>query len=114
MFDYVKKYINHCIAYAKLEVTDSVSNMIGAGVYGVFVGVCSLMVLFMGSIAGVFFLSDLLNDTATGILVLLGFYILLFILFMLFRKKIILLFTNNVVEAAMEAMDESENEAYEN
>lgn len=114
MFDYVKKYINHCIAFAKLEIADSVSNMVGAGVYGIFVGVCSLMVLFMGSIAGVFFLSNLLHDIGTGLLILLVFYILLFILFMVFRKKIILLFTNNVVEAAMEAMDESQNETYEN
>lgn len=114
MLNYLKKYVNYGIAYAKLEITDSVSNMIGAGVFGILVGVCSLMILFMGSIATAYLLSNLLEDLGTGFLIVMGFYVLLFVLFILFRKKIILLFTNNVVEAAMEAMDDPESENYEN
>ncbi len=114
MIDYIKKYINNRIAYAKLEIVDSVSNMIGAGIFGILAGVCSLMILFIGSMAAGFLLSNWLEDMGTGFLIVMGFYILLFILFILFRRKIILLFTNNVVEAAMEAIDNSEIEAYEN
>ena len=72
------------------------------------------MILFMGSIATAYLLSNLLEDLGTGFLIVMGFYVLLFVLFILFRKKIKLLFTNNVVEAAMEAMDDPESENYEN
>ena len=88
--------------------------MIGAGVFGILAGVCGLMILFMGSIATAYLLSNLLEDLGTGFLIVMGFYVLLFVLFILFRKKIKLLFTNNVVEAAMEAMDDPESENYEN
>lgn len=114
MLNYLKKYVNYGIAYAKLEITDSVSNMIGAGVFGILAGVCGLMILFMGSIAAAYLLSDLLETPGTGFLIVMGFYVLLFVVFILFRKKIKLLLTNNVVEAAMEAMDDPESENYEN
>lgn len=113
MIDYLKKYINNRIAYAKLEVVDSVSNMIGAGIFGILVGVFGVMILFIGSMAAAFMLSSWFDDMGTGFLLVMGIYILLLILFILFRRKIILIFTNNVVEAAMEAIDNSEVENYE-
>src|SRR5690606_31042980 len=98
----------------KLEIIDSISNMIGGGIFGILVGACCMMILFIGSIAAAFFMGDWFDDKGTGFLVVMGIYILLLILFILIRKKIILLFTDNVVEAAMEAMDNSEIEDNEN
>jgi len=114
MISHIKKYISHGMAYAKLEITDSVSNMVGAGVFSILAGVCSLMILFMGSIAAGYLLSNWLEDLGTGFLLVMGFYILLLVIFILFRKKIKLLFTNYVVETAMEARDDEETENYEN
>lgn len=113
MINYIKKYLNARINYAKLEIVDSVSNMIGGGVFGILVGACSLMILFIGSISAAFLLGNWFEDRGIGFLVVMGIYIILLVLFLLFRKKIILLFTNNVVEAAMEAMDNSEIEENE-
>jgi len=115
MVNYLKNYVNNSINYAKLEVVDSVSNMLGAGVYGVLVGMFALMILFIGSMAAAFILGNWFDDLGTGFLVVMGIYILMLILFIIFRRKIILILTNNVVEAAMEAMDTSdEDENYEN
>lgn len=108
MISYLKKYVNNRIAYAKLEVVDSVSNMIGAGIFGILVGVFGVMILFIGSMAAAFILSSWFDDMGTGFLLVMGVYILMLIIFILFRRKLILIFTNNVIEAAMEALDNSE------
>lgn len=110
MFDDLKQYINNRIAYAKLEIVDSVSNMIGAGVYGMLVGVFVLMILFIGSLAAGFLLGNWFDDTGLGFLFVLITYVVLLIVFILFRKKIQLLITNKTIEAAMEAIDNSDDD----
>lgn len=109
MINYIKKRINTKIAYLKLEVVDLVSNIIGAGIFAAVAGVCSLMVMFIGSIAAGFLLSDWLDDRGMGFLIVTGFYVFLLILFLLFSKKIMLWFTNMLVRAGMDALDDSEN-----
>lgn len=110
MFDDLKKYINNRIAYAKLEIVDSVSNMIGTGIFGILVGVFALMILFIGSLAAGFLLSNWFNDIGLGFLVVMGVYVLLLLIFILFRRKIILFITDKAVQAAMEAIDNSDDE----
>lgn len=109
MIDYIKKRINSKIAYLKLEVVDLVSNIIGVGIFAAVAGVCGLMVMFIGSIAAGYLLSDWLEDNGKGFLIVTGFYVFLLILFLLFRKKIMLWFTNILVRAGMDALDDSEN-----
>lgn len=110
MLNYLKNYINHNLKYAKLEVIDSISHMISAGIYGILVGLCGLMILLIGTMAVGFLFSTWLDDLGTGFLIISIAYLIYLILAIIFRKKIILLLTDNSVEAAMEAMDESENE----
>jgi len=109
MIDYLKKQINNQIAFLKLEVVDVVSNMIGTGIFAVIAGVCSLMVLFIGSIAIGFLLGGWLEDRGTGFLIVTGFYVVLLTVFLIFRKKIMLLFTNPLIRAGIDVMDNSEN-----
>ncbi|SMC58826.1 phage holin family protein [Moheibacter sediminis] len=110
MFDDLKQYINNRISYAKLEIVDSVSNMIGAGVFGMLVGVFVLMILFIGSLAAGFLLGNWFDDTGLGFLFVMIVYVLLLVIFIIFRKKIQLIITNKTIEAAMEAIDNSDDD----
>lgn len=114
MFDDLKQYVNDRIAYTKLEIVDSVSNMIGAGVFGMLVGVFVLMILFIGSLAAGFLLGNWFDDTGLGFLFVMIVYVLLLVIFVIFRKNIRLLITNKTIEAAMEAIDNSDDEDEEN
>lgn len=110
MLNFIKNYINYNIKYAKLEVIDSISHMISAGIYGIFIGLCGLMILLIGTMAIGFLFSTWLDDLGIGFLIISVAFVLYLILAIVFRKKIILLLTNNSVEAAMEALDDSEND----
>ncbi|MBA5630013.1 phage holin family protein [Moheibacter lacus] len=117
MFDDLKQYINNRIAYAKLEIVDSVSNMISAGVFGVLVGMFIMMILFIGSLSAGYLFGSWFNDTGLGFLLVMGIYVGFLIILFVFRKKIMLLITDKAIEAAMEAIDnsdEDEKEKHEN
>lgn len=110
MFDDLKQYINNRIAYAKLEIVDSVSNMISAGVFGVLVGMLVMMVLFLGSLAAGFLFGTLFDNFGYGFLAVMGVYVLLLLILFVFRKKIMTKVTDRVIEAAMDAIDNSEED----
>lgn len=110
MFDDLKQYINNRIAYAKLEIVDSVSNMISAGVFGVIVGMFVMMILFIGSLSAGYLFGTWFNDTGLGFLMVMGIYLVFLILLFIFRKKIMLLITNKAIEAAMDAIDNSDDD----
>lgn len=113
MFDDLKQYINNRIAYAKLEIVDSVSNMISAGVFGVLVGMLIMMVLFLGSLAAGFLFGSLFDNLGFGFLAVMGFYVLLLGILFGFRKKIMTKVTDTVIEAAMDAIDNSDDDENE-
>lgn len=110
MFDDFKKYINNRIAYTKLDIVDSLSNMISIGVFGILVGMFAMLILFIGSLAAGFLLGDVFDDLGIGFLVLMGIYLILLVILILYRKKIMLYITDKTVEAAMSAMDNSDDE----
>lgn len=110
MFDDLKLYINNRIAYAKLEIVDSVSNMISAGVFGVLVGMMVMMVLFLGSLAAGFLFGTLFDNFGYGFLAVMGVYVVLLIILFLARRKIMTTVTDKVIQAAMDAIDNSEDD----
>jgi sterol desaturase/sphingolipid hydroxylase (fatty acid hydroxylase superfamily) len=110
MFDDLKQYINNRIAYAKLEVVDSVSNMISAGVFGVLVGMLVMMVLFLGSLAAGFLFGTLFDNFGYGFLTVMGVYVLLLLILFLCRRKIMSVVTDKVIEAAFDAIDNSDED----
>lgn len=110
MFDDLKQYINNRIAYAKLEIVDSVSNMISAGVFGILVGMFIMMILFLGSLAAGFLFGTWFDNIGLGFLTVMGVYVLFLVVLFSFRKKIMTLVTDKAVEAAMEAIDNSDEE----
>jgi hypothetical protein len=110
MFDDLKQYFNNRVSMAKLDIVDSVSNIIGSGVYSILVGAFVLVILFTGSLAAGFLIGNLFDDIGLGFLSVMGFYIILLIVFISFRKKITLTITDKAVEAAMDAMDNSDDD----
>lgn len=110
MFDDIKEYINNRISYAKLEIVDSVSNMIAAGVFGVLVGMFLMLTFFTASLAFGFLLGNWFDNIGMGFLVLFVFYLILLGIFLLYRKKIILFITDKAVEAAMGTIDNADED----
>ncbi len=110
MFDELKQYINNRINYTKLEIVDSVSNMLSASVFGILCAMFLMMVFFTASLAFGFLLGNWFDSIGMGFLMLFGIYIVLFFILLLFRKKIMLYITDKAVEAAMDAIDNSEDE----
>jgi len=110
MFEDLKEFINHRISYAKLEIVDFVSNMLSAGVFGVLIGMFLMMVFFTASLAFGFLLGSWFDNIGMGFLLLVAVYIILFAVLLIFRKKIMLFITDKAVEAAMDAIDNSDEE----
>lgn len=113
MFDDLKEYINNRISYAKLEIVDSISNMIGGSVFGILVGMFLMLIFFTASLAFGFLLGSWFDNIGMGFLVLFVIYILLLAVLMLYRKKIVLLLTNQAVRAAMDALENTEDDGEE-
>ncbi|MFA7447435.1 MAG: hypothetical protein WCY77_03275 [Weeksellaceae bacterium] len=109
MFDDLKQYINNRINYTKLEILDSLSNMISVSVFGILMAMASMLVLFIASLAFGFLLGDWFDNMGLGFLALTLFYIVLLIVAFVFRKKIILRITDKAIEVAADSMDKSDD-----
>ena len=109
MFDDLKKYINNRINYTKLEILDSLSNMISLSVFGILMVMASMLVLFIASIAFGFLLGDWFDNMGLGFLALTLFYIALLLLAFVYRKRIILRITDKAIEVAADSMDKSDD-----
>lgn len=109
MFEDLKKYINNRILLTKLEIVDSVSNMLSNGIFVIVAIMFFMLVFFTGSLAIGYLLGNLFDNNGMGFLILFIFYLILFLVFLYFRKKIIMILTDKTIEAAMDAIDNSEN-----
>ena len=109
MFDDLKQYINNRIAYTKLEIVDSVSNMAAVGVFGILVGMFAMLILLVGSLAVGFLLGNWFDNLGMGFLALLGFYLILLLILFSYRKKLMAYIADKTVEAAMDAIQNSED-----
>lgn len=110
MFEDLKEYINNRIAYTKLEIVDSVSNMIAASVFGILTGMFAMLTFFTASLAFGFLLGNWFDNIGMGFLALFGFYVILIGIFWLYRKKVTRFITDKAVEAAMSAIDNSDDD----
>lgn len=111
MFDNFKEYINNRIEYSKLEVVDSVSNMISTAVFSLLIGMFVLLIGLIASLAFGFLLGNWFGNIGLGFLALFGLYILILIVVFITRKRIKLIITDKAVAAAMEALDNSDSKS---
>ncbi len=110
MFNELKTYINNRITLAKYDLIDSVSNMLASGIYILIISVFALFLLLLGSFAVGFILGNYFNNIGYGFLTVTGFYFIVMLLCLLFRKKLKLFLTNIAIENAMEAMSNQEDD----
>lgn len=108
MFNNLKEYINNRIEYTKLEVVDSVSNMIATAVFSLLIGMFILLIALIASLAFGYLLGNWFGNIGLGFLALFGLYILILLLIFVLRKNIKLIITDKAVAAAMDALDNSD------
>ncbi len=88
--DNVKEYINTRIELMKLKVSAKLAVILSNAMSRIILILFLFMFIMFISITAGFWLSKLTGGYASGFLILSGIYLLLFILFFIFRKHIII------------------------
>lgn len=110
MFNDLKIYINNRISLTKLDILDSVSHMLASGIYALILGMFSMFLILLGSLAIGFTLGSYFDNTGLGFLVITGIHLFVMLLCFLFRKRIKLMLVNFTIANAMEAISKEEDE----
>src|SRR5690606_30606907 len=113
MCNNMKDYINNKIEYTKLEAIDTYSNVVTEVVFGILVGMFSMLILVIASITCGFLLGQWFDNYGLGFLVLFAFYLILLFVLFFFKKRIISFITNMVIATTMEALKNSETDSDE-
>lgn len=87
--DDLEKYVKTNYELIRLETTKSVADISSGLMSGILVGAMGFLSLLFIGLSGGFFLSQLLADYCLGFGIVAGFYLLLAIILMLFRKSLI-------------------------
>ncbi|MCF8303665.1 MAG: phage holin family protein [Bacteroidales bacterium] len=106
----VKVYLTLRLNLFKLSFIEKASRIISLS--WTFTVVAVFFSLFLGflSIAGALWLGDLLNNTPLGFLIIAGFYLLLFVIFLAFRKQLIMRPIIKIMAEIMFSDDENSND----
>ncbi|NNE56016.1 MAG: hypothetical protein HKN32_08355 [Flavobacteriales bacterium] len=83
-----KEYLELRGEHARLVAIEVASKYLSSTISFAVFTVVSLLLLLFASVAGGFYLNDLLESRYAGFLILSGFYALIIILLAVFRKKI--------------------------
>lgn len=102
--DDAKDILQHAGDYADtlykltlVRLTKKISDAASGIVNSVLIFFISLCIILFLSLAGAWWIGEMLNSPAAGFLVIAGFYILLIVIIMLMRKKIISPFIRNTL-----------------
>ena len=99
-----KDILNHAGDYAEtfyklnlLRLTKKVSDVASVVVNSVLIFFISLCILLFISVAGAWWLGDIVQNRALGFLIIAGFYSLIILVLVLMRKKVISPFIRNTL-----------------
>jgi len=99
-----KDILNHAGDYAEtfyklnlLRLTKKVSDVASVVVNSVLIFFISLCILLFISVAGAWWLGDIVQNRALGFLIIAGFYLLIILVLVLMRKKVISPFIRNTL-----------------
>lgn len=112
LFGLIKVYISNHLEGFKLEVIDQSSKVGAAFISNILIGVMALMFLFFGSLAAGFYISFLFNDNYSGFCILAVFYLILALIFKMYRKSLLdRPIQNKIIEKILEeqSTDETTN-----
>lgn len=92
----------------KIDAYEKVAKVMAVLFSSIVITVLAFFLLFFLSISGGFYFAELLNSNALGFLIVFGFYVVLFILVVKYRKNILEKYiTDKVIE---QLFDKGENE----
>ncbi|MGV4529853.1 phage holin family protein [Ornithobacterium rhinotracheale] len=101
MFGGVKNYVQDQVMLAKLEVVEGAGKAAGSIVVIIFMALFGLFFFTFLGIAGAYYLSIYFESYIYGFLAMAGIFLLLLILFAIFKKAIQNLVANIIVAATM-------------
>jgi len=85
----IQEYIEVKVDLVRLHMTEQVSRIFSSAVNAAVIAYLLLFTLLFLSFAAGFFLGSLFNSNELGFLCVAGFYFLILIIFLLFRKQLI-------------------------
>ena len=109
MIEVVKGYIENRIQLLKLEMVTIAANVASGLVSSFLILIFILFIFLMLSLSLGFWIASLLDNHALGFLIIGGFYLILFMIFMLVSRKGI---ENKVKDIIVSSALSSDNESY--
>lgn len=85
----IQEYIEIKLDLIRLHTAENISRILSSAVNATIIGYLLLFILLFLSFAGGYFFGSLLHSTELGFLCVAGFYLLVLILFIVFRKHIV-------------------------
>ncbi|MFH0841533.1 MAG: phage holin family protein [Bacteroidota bacterium] len=85
----IQEYIEAKLDLFKLQSAENISRVVSNVVVAVIVLLLGSLILFFLSFTAAYFLASVLNSNELGFLCVAGFYLILMLIILLFRKKII-------------------------
>ena len=105
----ISTYVETRLELMKLNTYERVAKTMAVFSYGIVLVLLAFFAILVLFLALGFFLGEILNSVALGFLLVVGMYLLLFGLILLFREKISARVTNEIITAMM-SKDEKEDE----
>ena len=105
----ISTYVETRLELMKFNTYERVAKTMAVFSYGIVLVLLAFFAILFLCLALGFFLGEILNSVALGFLLVVGMYLLLFGLILLFREKISARVTNEIITAMM-SKDEKEDE----
>jgi hypothetical protein len=102
----IRRYLEIRLSIAKLEVMEKTARIISLLIAAVFILTLFMLFLLFASFGAAFWIGELLQDNTLGHLSVAGFYFLLGIILLIFRRK---LFVGMVINHLSEIFFEEKN-----
>ena len=97
LFDRVKEYGKTSVELIKLKAIYRSSSFLSKFIFHLILSIFLFLGIFSLNIATALWVGDLLGKTYFGFLTVTGFYVLLVIILLLFRKKIKMKISNSII-----------------
>ncbi len=104
LFDGVKEYSKTSVELIKLKAIDRSSDFLSKFIFHLILAIFLLIGILSLNIAAALWIGDLLGKTYFGFLAVSGFYTLLTIVLLLFRKKIKMNISNSIITSLTTAL----------
>ncbi|MBW7674472.1 phage holin family protein [Chryseobacterium chendengshani] len=98
MIETIKEYASKRIDLLKIEATEKSSISAGVVAYLVTLLVAFAFFIILFNFGLAFFIGKLLNNTSYGFLIVAAFYLLIMIIVITFKKRIVNMVANKVIE----------------